>query len=310
MDRFAAMQSFRRVVELGSFAAAARTLGLSSPGISKHVSELEAHLKTSLMLRTTRRLSLTETGRIVYEHCCRVLDEMVDIEQAVCAVASRPRGRLKVNAPVSFGLIHLSPILPDLFRAHPELTLDLTLSDLDADPVEEGFDVAVRIRTALPDSSLIARRIGPVTRVLCAAPSYLAEAGTPRAADDLGAHRCLLYSLSDAPQSWPLKAPGAAGPAAVAVQPWFSANNSLVLRDAARAGLGICLAPRFLVADDIRAGRLVPVMTDHAVTPHQLFVVYPPRRNISVKTRVFVDFLLARFGTHPPWDGPAPDDPG
>ncbi|HYE00940.1 MAG TPA: LysR family transcriptional regulator, partial [Alphaproteobacteria bacterium] len=269
MDKLAALTVFRRVVERGGFAAAARDLGLSNPAVSKQIAALETGLGARLLNRTTRRLALTEDGRAFYERTCRILDDLAEAELAVGDAARAPRGTLKVNAPMSFGLAQLAPRLPEFMALHPGVTVDLALDDRVVDPLEGGFDVALRIRTHLPDSSLVARRLAPVGRALVAAPAYLARRGAPADPDDLAGHDCLTYALAAQPGRWAFDGPD--GRREVAVRGRLVANNALALRLAVLAGQGLTLTPRFVVADDIAAGRLVPLLPDWRAEGHALY---------------------------------------
>lgn len=300
MDHLSAMAVFARVVEMESFSGAARALGLSKSAVSKRVGRLEDRMGLRLLNRTTRRLSLTEAGAAFYQGCRRVVAEAEAAERAVSRLASAPRGRLKVNAPMSFGVRHLAPALPDFMARYPELNVDLTLNDRVVDLVEEGFDLAIRI-APLAESSLIARRLAPNRLVLCAAPSYLAAHGAPRAVEDLKGHECLLYSYQAAGDVWRLCGPG--GERRLAVTGRLRINNGDALLAAALGGLGVALLPCFICGQDLRAGRLIQVLpawsgpADTAIA-----AVYPTSRNLSPKVRVFVDFLTERFAGTPYWD--------
>lgn len=300
MEDLSAMAVFARVVEMESFSGAARALGLSKSAVSKRVGRLEDRMGLRLLNRTTRRLSLTEAGAAFYEGCRRVVAEAEAAERAVTRLASAPRGRLKVNAPMSFGVRHLAPALPDFMARYPELNVDLTLNDRVVDLVEEGFDLAIRI-ARLAESSLIARRLAPNRLVLCAAPSYLAAHGAPRAVEDLKDHACLLYSYQTAGDAWRLCGPG--GERRLAVTGRLRINNGDALLAAALGGLGVALLPCFICGQDLRAGRLIQVLpawsgpADTAIA-----AVYPASRNLSPKVRVFVDFLTERFSGTPYWD--------
>ncbi|MFA5120118.1 LysR family transcriptional regulator [Zavarzinia sp.] len=296
MDRLASMTVFRRVVELGSFAAAARDLNLSNAATSKHVAALEAHLGAQLLNRTTRRLALTETGRAVFERCIRVLDDVSDLEAAVGQMVARPRGKLRVNAPMSFGLTDLGPVLPRFMERYPEITVDLVMNDRVVDLVEEGFDVGIRIRSDLGDTSMIGRRIGGVQPVVCASPDYLTRRGTPEKPEDLLQHDCLHYTLGATGDEWIFR--NAAGEERrVRTQGRLSANNGDVLRHAAVAGLGIWRAPDFLAELDMAAGALVPIdLGGFHLAAHSIHVIYPPGRHLSPKVRAFVDFLVETVG--------------
>ena len=300
MEDLSAMAVFARVVEMESFSGAARALGLSKSAVSKRVGRLEDRMGLRLLNRTTRRLSLTEAGAAFYQGCRRVVAEAEAAERAVTRLASAPRGRLKVNAPMSFGVRHLAPALPDFMARYPELNVDLTLNDRVVDLVEEGFDLAIRI-APLAESSLIARRLAPNRLVLCAAPSYLAAHGAPRAVEDLKDHACLLYSYQTAGDAWRLCGPG--GERRLAVTGRLRINNGDALLAAALGGLGVALLPCFICGQDLRAGRLIQVLpawsgpADTAIA-----AVYPASRNLSPKVRVFVDFLTERFSGTPYWD--------
>jgi len=295
-----AMVLFARVVEAESFTGAARDLGISKSAVSKQISRLEDRLGLRLLNRSTRRLSLTEAGAAFYEGCQRVASEAAAAERIVSRLASGPRGELRVNAPMSFGIRHLGPCLPDFLRRFPELTVDLTLNDRQVDLVEEGFDVAVRIGD-LADSSLIARRLAPSHRVVVAAPAYLAGRGRPERPEQLADHACLRYSYQAAGREWRFRGPG--GERRVKAKGPLSVNNGDVLRAAALDGLGIAFLPTFFVGPDLRAGRLERLLPDWREAPDSaVHAVYPANRNLSPKVRVFVDFLAERFGEAPYWD--------
>lgn len=300
MDRLEGMEVFARVVEAESFSAAARGLGLSKSAVSKQVSRLEDRLGVRLLNRTTRRLSLTEAGAAFYQGCQRVVAEAEAAEQAITHLAAAPRGTLKVNAPMSFGVCHLAPALSDFMPRYPELTVDMALNDRMVDLVEEGFDVGIRI-AALRDSSLIARRLAPSRRVLCAAPGYLAARGTPLALDDLNAHHCLLYSYQVSGDHWGFGGPG--GERRLKVRGRLRVNNGDALLEAALAGLGIAFLPSFICGEALRAGRLVHLLPEWSGSNDAaIHAVYPAGRNLLPKVRVFVDFLAERFGGTPYWD--------
>ncbi|RJF80617.1 LysR family transcriptional regulator [Oleomonas cavernae] len=296
MDRLGAMAVFRRVVELGAFAAAARDLNLSNAAVSKHVAALEGHLGAQLLNRTTRRLSLTEAGQAAYDRAVRLLDDMADLEQAVGQMEARPRGRLRLNAPMSFGLMVLGQTLPIFLDRYPDITIDLVMNDRVVDLVEEGFDVGIRIRSELGDTSLIGRRIGGVRPLVVAAPQYLQRRGTPHSPDDLLDHDCFHYSLNSTGDEWPFTN-DKGEERRVRIRGRMAANNGDVLRNAAVAGHGIWRTPDFLAQADIDAGRLVVLDLDgFRSADHSIFVLYPPGRHLSPKVRVFVDFLVEVIG--------------
>lgn len=296
MDRLGAITVFRRVVELGAFAAAARDLNLSNAAVSKHVAALEAHLGAQLLNRTTRRLSLTEAGQAAYDRAVRLLDDMADLEQAVGQMEARPRGRLRLNAPMSFGLMVLGHTLPLFLERYPDVTIDLVMNDRVVDLVEEGFDVGIRIRTDLGDTSLVGRRIGGVRPLVCASPAYLERRGTPRQPEDLLEHDCFNYSLNSTGDEWHF-ANDAGEERRVRIRGRMTANNGDVLRMAAVAGHGIWRTPDFLAHGDIAAGRLVVLdLNGFRTSDHSIYVLYPPGRHLSPKVRVFVDFLVEVIG--------------
>ena len=299
-ERLPAMAAFARVVELNGFSAAARDLGLSKSAVSKLVARLEDQMGARLLNRTTRRLSLSEAGLALYEGAQRMLAEAQAAEEAVTHLSAAPRGLLKVNAPMSFGIRHVAPALSDFMAVYPELSVELDLNDRVVDLVEEGYDVAIRI-SRLRDTSLVARRLAPSRNVLCAAPHYAERHGTPLRPEDLVAHECLLYSYQASGKYWRFQGPG--GERRVRVAGRLRANNGDVLLHAAIGGLGIALLPCFICGDHVRAGRLAQLMPEwNERSEADVCAVYPARRNLSPKVRVFIDFLAERYGPRPYWD--------
>lgn len=301
MDKLAGMAAFAKVVETGGFSAAARILGLSKSAVSKLVSGLEDGLGARLLNRTTRRLGLTEVGAAFHQRVTRILAEVAEAEEAVARLHGEPRGTLRLNAPMSFGVLHVAPALSGFMSRHPALRVDMVLDDRVVDVVEEGFDVAVRI-AHLPDSSLIARRLAPCRMALCATPEYWHRQGVPARPEDLRGHNCLLYSYLATPDAWRFQ--GADGPLSVRVSGSFAANNGEALRAAALEGLGVALVPTFIVGVDLRAGRLQAVLPEYSAADRFIHAVYPHNRHLSAKVRVFIDFLVERFGPTPYWDRP------
>lgn len=299
MDKLLAMRTFRRVVELGGFSAAARDLDLSNAGVSKHVKDLEQALGTALLTRTTRKVAATEAGRGYYERCVRILDEVEEAELALTVLNAAPRGRLRVNAPMSFGLLHVAPLIAPFHDRCPEVRLDLSLNDRRVDLVQEGFDVGLRIRARLEDTSLVARRVCAIRTALVAAPAYLARRGVPTSPDDLADHVLLAYSLNEDPDCWRFRR--GAETAEIDIVPEVLANSGLALRAPVLAGVGLTLTPTFTVGDDLRSGRLTRVLPEWETPGYSLFVMYPPSRHLAPKVRAFVDFLSEAFRT-PPWD--------
>lgn len=299
MDKLLAMRTFRRVVELGGFSAAARDLDLSNAGVSKHVKLLEAALGTALLVRTTRKVAATEAGRDYYERCVRILDDVEEAELALTALNSAPRGRLRVNAPMSFGLLHIAPLVASFHRRCPDVRLDLSFNDRRVDLVHEGFDVGLRIRARLEDSSLMARRVCAIETAIVAAPAYLEKHGVPTSPGDLVDHVLLAYSLNEDPELWRFRR--SAETTDVEIAPKIVANSGIALRAPVLAGVGLTLTPTFIVGDDLRAGRLKRVLTDWETPAYSLFALYPPSRHLAPKVRAFVDFMAENFRT-PPWD--------
>ena len=289
MDRIAALRVFRRVIELNGFAAAARDLDLSNAAVSKIIKDLEADLGTPLILRTTRSLRLTDTGHDYFNQITRILDELGEAEDAVRSSGGEPRGVLRVSAPLSLGLVQLSPILARFAARYPQLELDVEFGDQPVDLIEGRFDLAIR-GGLLQDSSLKARKLMDIERVLCASPDYLARCGTPESHEELSGHRCLIYSLSPTPRSWVLEKDGES--VRIAVDGGFRANNSLAVREAAIEGLGVALLPKIYAADALASGRLVRVLPDWGGELHALYGVYPQHREASLKVRALLDFLV------------------
>lgn len=302
MDKLTAMRSYRRVIELGAFAAAARDVGLSKAAVSKQIAQLEATLGVALISRTTRQLVATEAGRSYYEHCVRILEDIGEAELSISEMQQKPRGTLRVNAPMSFGLTHVSPLVPTFAARYPEVRIELSMDDRPIDLIQEGFDVALRGRSSLPDSSLIARRIAPLRRVVCASPGYIEHYGFPQCPMELSQHRCLIYSLSSSPREWVLMHNSTGIEARVEVDGFYVANNSIALRHALLADAGVALIPTFLVGDDLRSGVLVPLLDEYTPLEQTLWALYPFHRYVPTKVRCFIDFLVEVFGDTPPWE--------
>ena len=296
------MAVFARVVEAEGFTAAARSLGLSKSAVSKQVARLEADLGVRLLQRTTRRLSLTGEGATFFEGCQRMLAEASAAERSVTHLAGGVRGRLRINAPMSFGILHLAPALPAFQARHPELAVELILNDRRVDLIEEGFDVGLRIG-GLPSSSLIARRLAGSRPAVCASPDYLARNGRPETPEDLRNHHCLLYSYLDPPKLWRFQSAG--GARRVTVEGPLETNNGEALLQAALAGLGITRLPSFIVGPALCDGRLIELLKDWQ-DPREpaIYVVYPERRHLAPKVRAFVDFVAERITDPPPWEPP------
>jgi DNA-binding transcriptional LysR family regulator len=301
LDRLTGMEVFAKVAATGSFSAAGRSLGLSQTMVTKHIAALEARLGVKLFHRTTRRLSITEAGRLYLDSAERILADVEAADSAVAADRFEPRGVLRLNAPVSFGSRQIAPMLSAFTRQYPQVTIELGLIDRYVNLAEEGWDLAIRIGS-LSDSSLIARRIAPCRTVVCAAPSYLAAHGTPRTAAELSRHNCLGYTLSQRSNAgrWVF---GARNEMEVQVAGNLRANNGDALRAAAITGQGIIYQPTFIVADDLRAGTLVRLTLDQPTEElGGIYAVYLPDRNPAAKVRAFIDFCAEHFAPEPPWD--------
>jgi DNA-binding transcriptional LysR family regulator len=299
MDKLTGMAVFARVVEARSFSAAATQLGMSRSAVSKAIAGLEDRLGARLLNRTTRRLALTEIGQAFYERCARIVAEAEEAELAVSRLQATPRGTLRVAAPVSFGTLHLAPALPDFMVRHPDLRVEIDLADRIVDLIEEGYDLALRI-AALPDSSLVARRIADNHMVVCAAPSYWRRRGRPSEPRELAQHACITYAYHRTPNEWPFAGPD--GRFTVRVDGPLMSNNGDLSLAAALAGLGVVALPCFLCGSDLAAGRLEQVLGAWMPPPTGIHAVYPHGRHLSAKVRAFVDFLVERFGPEPAWE--------
>lgn len=298
MDRFTALNVFRQVVDLGSFAAAARHLSLSPAAVSKNIHELEAHLSVRLLHRTTRRMSLTEAGSRYHEQVVRILDDLQEADGSLGPLQTAPRGTLRVSAPMSFSLIRLAQAIPRFLERYPELTLDLQLEDRRVDIVKEGFDLVLRGSDRLEDSSLVARELMTLRHVLCAAPAYFARHGVPGDPDDLRRLECVQFTLSGHASEWSFQRAGQQR--RVPVRGRYKVNSSLALCAALRAGHGISLVPEIYVREDLAQGRLQAVLGDWAPPETRLYAVYPSRRHLQAKVRAFMDFLVQELGADSP----------
>ncbi len=293
MDRFASMAVFAKAVEAGSFSAAADALSMSSQMVGKHVRTLEDHLGVKLINRTTRRQSVTEMGRAFHDRVRTILAEVEAAEALAAESRAVPRGRIRVNAPVTFGAHELARVLPEYLAANPEVDVDLTLADRTVDLVDEGYDAVFRVGS-LGDSGLIARVLRPMEMILCAAPAYIKAHGEPATPDDLRAHECLGFAYGTTRHRWSFMGPD--GPITVEVCCRHVVNNGQALLTLALAGMGIFLQPASLVRDDLSSGRLVQLLPGYKTPTHPMHVLYAPDRRITPKLRSFVDFALARFG--------------
>jgi DNA-binding transcriptional LysR family regulator len=299
LDKLEAMNAFAKVVAEGSYAEAARRLGLTRSAVSKAVMELEHILGARLLDRTTRRVVPTEAGRAYYERCVAILADVEETEIQIARLHDAPRGTLKVNAPMSFGTRYLGGAVAEFMASHPDLKIELILNDRMIDPLEEGVDVTVRIG-ALADSSLIARKLAPARLVLAASPAYLKRHGGPKTPQELAQHACLTYGHMAAVHRWTLLIDGA--PVSVPVSSRLCSNNGDVLRSAALDGNGITSLPTFLIGPDIAAGKLKVVLPETPPPALAIYALYTANRYLAAKTRLFIDFIAGRFGEAPAWD--------
>ena len=314
MDDLNDVAVFAQVVSSGSFTAAADKLALSKSVVSKYVTRLEDRLGARLLNRTTRRLSLTEVGRAFYERSRRGLLEIEEAEAEVSRLQGTPRGELRISSPMSFGILHIAPRLPE-FQAtlrrkllscplatarYPELAVDMALDDRKVDLVDDGVDLAIRIGD-LPDSSLVARRLGPCRHLVCGTPEYFARHGVPQTPADLARHAALVFRYHDSPAEWRF-VDRDGGYHRVSLEHRLRMNNSLALREAVLQGAGIMLTPTFVVGTDIRASRLKAVLTDYVAMEVSIYAVYPQRKHLSPKIRAFVDFMTEQIRDPPHWE--------
>ncbi|MBO9447372.1 LysR family transcriptional regulator [Ruegeria sp. R14_0] len=300
MTEIGAIPVFVAVADHGGFAAAARHLGLTKSAVSKRIGVLEAHLGTQLFHRSTRSISLTEAGEIYLAHAEQALGAAQDAEDAVAALQGQPVGLLRLSTPMSFGQLHVAPLIAAFLRQYPGIRIDLMMDDKFVDLVEGGIDVALRAGT-LPDSALIARRLAPIHSVIVAAPDYLAQSGTPETPEDLLAHSCLHYAYSRDPSEWRLAGP--AGDVRVQTSGGLRVNNSVALCTALLDGLGIGRLPTFIAGAHLTSGRLVRVLPDYRLPEQALYAVFPERKHMPAKVRAFLDFVGERIGRDEPyWD--------
>jgi len=292
MDKLSSLRAFVKVVETSSFSEAGRRLRLSRSVVSKYVAELEEDLGVQLLSRTTRRVTPTENGQAYFERALAILADLDAADHAVSQSHATPRGLLRINAPMSFGTMQLGPALAGFMKQYPELQIQLALSDEHVDPVQDGLDVTLRI-AELESSSLIARRLMPIERVVCASLTYLKQHGVPEHPTELRNHDCLTYGYLSTGNQWKLT--GEDGDHWVNPRWTLCANNAEVLRDAAVAGRGIALLPVFIAAAALRDGNLQPILAGYHAPPLSLYAIYPPTRHLAVKVRLFIDYLVETF---------------
>ncbi|MBU6952063.1 LysR family transcriptional regulator [Hahella sp. HN01] len=301
MSRFEEMQIFAKVVETGSITRAAQVLDIAKSAVSRRLAELESRLGVQLLVRTTRKLTLTETGRSYYERCLRLLEDLAELEEAVTSEHKSLSGKLKIAAPFTFGMMHLGCVFNDFMQMHPNLNFDINFNDRQVDIVQEGYDLAIRIGR-LVDSTLIARPICKIHTVICASPAYLEKFGEPKTPEELTQHRVIHYS--NLPNSiwrfWNSKGECIE----VSVNPWLQANAGDYLRQAAVNGYGIMTQPNFILYKEIASGALKPILTEYQLVESNAYLIYPHTRHLSHRVRTFVDYVLERFKGTPYWDQP------
>jgi DNA-binding transcriptional LysR family regulator len=297
MDRIEGLRVFVAVADLRSFARAARRLGVSPAQASKLIARLEDRLATRLLNRTTRDVSLTDSGRAFQARARTVVEEFDELERSA-QEAALPRGQLRLSAPLAFGVQQLAPVLTDFARAYPDVGLEVAFTDRTLNLVEEGFDAAVHIGT-LADSSLVARKLATARNVTIASPAYLAARGVPREPQELERHDLILDLNFPDPYVWSFG--GGARRVQVRVGGRLRFANPNVCVAAARAGFGIARAPAFAAAEDLRHGRVTALLTRYEPEPATIYAVYPHARHLASKVRVFVDFLAERFRGEAEW---------
>ncbi|MEO5794952.1 MAG: LysR family transcriptional regulator [Rhodoferax sp.] len=298
MDRFLEMQTFCAVVDAGSFVKAAEALGLSKAAASRYVGELEARLGIRLLQRTTRRLSLTEEGQVFYARSKELLAGVDEAEAEITSRSGAASGLLRINAPVTFGNLHLAPLWGVFRSQQPLVALDITLSDRVVDLVEEGYDVAIRIAT-LPSSTLVSKRLASTRMLVCASPQYLAAHGTPQHPADLADHAVIAYSYWASKDEWHFDGP--AGQVSVRTHACMHTNSGDTCRAAALAHQGVILQPSFLVGTDLAAGTLVELLPGYQAMEMGIYAVYPTRKHVAPKVRALVDFLAEIFAQERTW---------
>lgn len=296
MENLGVIPVFVAVVETGGFSPAARKLGISKSAVSKRIGQLEDRLGVRLLYRTTRRLSLTEAGERYFENAMKALTYANEAEDSVTQLQAKPKGRLRINTPMSFGRLHISPLIPKFHHIYPEIDVDLVMDDRIVDLVAEGFDIAIRVGS-LTDSTLIARKLAPMRSVICASPEYIDQYGMPTSPSDLLEHNCLLFSYSA--NEWTFLGQG--GPTSVRVSGTFQVNNSEAIREALLQGMGLARIPTFVVGPDLAEQRLIPLLSDYQMPEKTLYAVFAKRQHLPPKVRVFIDFIVENIGSDIPY---------
>ena len=300
MNAFGAIPVFVAVVENDGFSAASRALGISKSAVSKRINQLENHLGVRLLHRTTRKLSLTEAGERYFEHAAQALTAAGQAEDAVTELQGEPQGKLKISSPMSFGRLHVAPLIPIFTQRYPKILIDLVMDDRNIDLVAEGFDLAIRSGD-MPASTLIARKLAPLRQVLCASPDYIDRYSMPVTPSELSERNCILFSYSGDANEWTLNKDGKSE--AVLVSGSYRVNNSEAILVALREGIGIGRLPTFVAGPDLREGNLVRILESYHIPDHTFYAVFPERQYLPAKVRVFLDFSINYFGGDQPyWD--------
>lgn len=299
MDKFAAMQAFKMVAQEHSFAGAARKLGFSRSQVNRLVLSLEDYLAVTLFNRSTRNVQLTPMGQAYLLRVDSILTDIEDAERMVQDEQAAPTGRIRVNAPMTFGTMYLGKVLSSFLKRYPDIQVQLALSDALDDPLSQDADIIVRIAEPTGNLSLIEHEIAPMPRILCASQQYLDQHGEPKKINELKSRDCLHYGSLPTGNHWKINGPE--GSSQIVVNGAFCSNNGEVLCQAAVEGLGIALLPLFIVGPEVQAGRLIRIMNDYEATPLTLQLLYLPNRHLSERIRVFVKYIQEVFGTHTPW---------
>lgn len=300
MNEFSQIKTFITLVENQSLSKAAEKMGIAISAVSRRLKELESNLGVQLIQRTTRKMHLTEAGEKFYQRCRRLLDELEEAKQEASNSATALSGTLKIATPLSFGVAHLSPAIAAFMHLHPQIKIDLNMSDRRRDLVEEGLDLAIRIGT-LEDSSLMARKLASVRHAVCASPDFLNRYGRPETPEDLSKLPALCYGNLDQPDTWHYRDKDNI-PASVKVPMRMRATNGDALVEAAVAGLGILCEPSFIVHGAVERGVLIPVLRDYQWYAMNIYAVYPQTRHVPARVRAFIDFLVSHFGDTPYWE--------
>ncbi len=300
MDKYTEMLVFSKAADMGSFSAAARDLDLTPSAVSKLITRLEDRLSARLFQRTTRKLSLTAEGHAFHDRCGAILHEIQQAEDAVMALHDRVTGTLRITTISAFARIQMIKLMPEFMSQFPELRVELELSEREVDLVGEGVDVAIVLSDGLTDESLVARRLAVNKRVICASPAYIEKHGAPKNPDDLVNHNCLTHSSIQHFNDWEFQTDQ--GIRAHRVKGNFHTNSASALHEAVKAGLGVARLATFVVQPSLKSGAVVPLLQEHVADSSTIQLVYPHRRHLSNKVRVFTDFMVQKFTPHAPWE--------